>query len=110
LAAAWNSPIQPLRLRLSWEIECNRRRLLEIDQLETSRVLQKLIRHAQDQLKRIEERSSQVQLLRSWEAAGRVSIWTQRSSFHSSNTSAPLFALIRRAITIAWASSSQAIL
>ena len=34
---AWNSPSQPLRLR--WEIECNRRRLLEIDQLETSRVL-----------------------------------------------------------------------
>jgi hypothetical protein len=55
---AWNSPSQSLRLR--WEIECNRRRLLEIDQLETSQVLERLIRHAQDQLERIEERSSQV--------------------------------------------------
>ena len=36
------------------------------------------------------------------------SIWTQRSSFHSSNPTAPLFALMRRAITMASASFSQA--
>jgi hypothetical protein len=41
-------------------------------------------------------------------AEGMVSIWTQRSSFHSSNPSAPVFALMRRAITMASASLSQA--
>jgi hypothetical protein len=48
----WSSPTQSLRLR--WEIEHNRRRLLEIDHLETARVFRKLIRDAEDQLERIE--------------------------------------------------------
>ena len=38
---------------------------------------------------------------------GMVSIWTQRSSCHSSNPTAPVFALMRRAITMASASFSQ---
>jgi hypothetical protein len=50
----WSSPTQSFRLR--WEIEHNRRRLLEIDHPETARVFQKLIRHAEDQLERIEGR------------------------------------------------------
>ena len=41
-------------------------------------------------------------------AEGMVSTWTQRSSCHSSNPSAPVFALMRRAITMASVSFSQA--
>jgi hypothetical protein len=41
-------------------------------------------------------------------AEGMVSTWTQRSFCHSSNPSAPVFALMRRAITMASASFSQA--
>lgn len=50
----WSSPTQPLRLR--WEIERNRRRLLEIDHPETALVFQQLIRDAEDQLELIEGR------------------------------------------------------
>jgi hypothetical protein len=39
---------------------------------------------------------------------GMDSTWTQRSSCHSSNPTAPVFALMRRAITMASASFSQA--
>jgi hypothetical protein len=41
-------------------------------------------------------------------AEGMVSMWTQRSSCNSSNPAAPVFALMRRAITMASASFSQA--
>ena len=47
----WSSPTQSLRLR--WEIERNRQRLLEIDHPETAQVFHKLIRDAEDQLERI---------------------------------------------------------
>ena len=47
-----SGPSQPLRLRR--EIERNRRRLPEIDHPETALVFQKLIRHAENQLERIE--------------------------------------------------------
>jgi hypothetical protein len=40
-SVVWGSPSQPLRLR--WEIERNRERLLEIDQPETARVFQMLV-------------------------------------------------------------------
>jgi hypothetical protein len=40
-------------------------------------------------------------------AEGMVSTWTQRSSCHSSNPSALVFALMRRAIAMASASFSQ---
>jgi hypothetical protein len=50
----WSSPTQSVRLR--WEIEHNRKRLLEIDHPETARVFQKLIRDAENKLERIEGR------------------------------------------------------
>jgi hypothetical protein len=57
-SVAWSSPSQPLRLR--WEIERNRGRLLEIDQPETARVFQMLVSDAEAQLDRIEGRSGKV--------------------------------------------------
>jgi hypothetical protein len=57
-SVVWGSPSQPLRLR--WEIECNHKRLLEIDQPETARVFQMLVSDAQAQLEQIEGRSSHV--------------------------------------------------
>jgi hypothetical protein len=57
-SVVWGSPSQPLRLR--WEIERDRERLLEIDQPETARVFQMLVSDAEAQLGRIEGRSSQV--------------------------------------------------
>ena len=53
-SVVWSSPSQTLRLH--WEIERNRRRLLEIDHPDTARAFQKLISHAQDQLERVEGR------------------------------------------------------
>jgi hypothetical protein len=43
-----------------------------------------------------------------YDAEGMVSTWTQRSSCHSSNPAAPVFVLMRRAITMASASFPQA--
>lgn len=51
-SVTWNSPSQSQRLR--WEIERNRRQLLEIDHPETIRVLQKLLCVAQEQLERVD--------------------------------------------------------
>jgi hypothetical protein len=55
-SVVWGSQSQPLRLR--WEIERNRGRLLEIDEPETARVFQMLVSDAETQLDRIEGRSS----------------------------------------------------